>query len=482
MSGIGDYIHYHTENYKKFGTTENGPSNYDEAGLSLERRRKKMHDLAKSMHLKYSNGQIEDLERFMNSIFYPPKNGRNDLEKEQFSQMKRYVESEFEKAFDDFGINWEQGMSVYVKGKTGIGKGTQVRTLQKVYNQLESAFARVSSANTKAKIEQAKQAITDALDKLAQMNIGADAQVTIGKNLEHSEDLIATVNNALRATMYNNAAVGYIFELALAAFSGQMSDRVGEIAADTVNAAMQGAVRSNPNIRIDLIDKHFFDEELFGREINRGRTNLGVWQRTEDGTAFQFTAPTQDKLDVALSFDGEMYNITAKNYANITQRDIHIVSGTSLLSMILDDDVDFINHYLNITATDEPEKTGYNLTLAHQAMKLTILLKSLSGIGTSATGSVADVLVVNDRASKHIYIRSVGDLVGKIAQQLDKIDEYMKIHGLGKGGTLNIKNDYVGTIPSDNDAQIRITKLLAQLHNTKISVSLKGTALTDLTP
>jgi hypothetical protein len=33
--------------------------------------------------------------------------------------------------------------------------------------------------------------------------------------------------------------------------------------------------------------------------------------------------------------------------------------------MILDDDVDFINHYLNITATDEPEKTGYNLTLAH---------------------------------------------------------------------------------------------------------------------
>jgi hypothetical protein len=44
-------------------------------------------------------------------------------------------------------------MSVHVKGKKEIGKGTQVRTLQKVYNQLESAFVRVSSANTKAKIE-----------------------------------------------------------------------------------------------------------------------------------------------------------------------------------------------------------------------------------------------------------------------------------------------------------------------------------------
>jgi hypothetical protein len=56
-----------------------------------------------------------------------------------------------------------------------------------------------------------------------------------------------------------------------------MSNRVGEIAADTVNDAMQGAARSNPNIKIDLIDKRFFDEELFGQEINRGRTNLGVW-------------------------------------------------------------------------------------------------------------------------------------------------------------------------------------------------------------
>jgi hypothetical protein len=51
----------------------------------MQNDKKKMHDLAKSMHLKYSNGQIEKLERFMNSIFYPPKNNRNDLEKEQFS-------------------------------------------------------------------------------------------------------------------------------------------------------------------------------------------------------------------------------------------------------------------------------------------------------------------------------------------------------------------------------------------------------------
>ena len=483
MPGIGDYIHFKTENYKMFGTTKEGPSNFDSAIPSINARIKKMKNLAKSLHSKYDgNSKIADLEKFMNSIFYPGEEGRNETEEQQFQQMRKYVEAEFSQMFDGFGIAWEQGMSVYMKGNKEITKGTHVSTLKKVYNQLNSALDRVKSANTIAKIEAAKKAINDAYDELVKANIGSDSRVSIGKSLDNSGNLIETVNAALRATMYNNAAIGYIFELALAAFSGQVSNSVGQISADLVNKAMQGAARSNPTLRIDLIDKTYFDEELFGREINRGATNLGVWQRTEDGTAFQFTAPTQDKLDVALSFDGEMYNITAKNYANILQRDIHIVSGTSLLSLILDDDVDFINHYLNIIATDKPsDLPAINLTLAHQAMKLTILLKALSGIGTSAEGSTADVLVVNDRASKHIYIRSVGDLVTKIANQLDQIDNYMKIHGLGQSGKLSVSNAYVGDAPSDANAQIRITKLLAQLHNTKIGVSIKGTALTELT-
>jgi hypothetical protein len=97
-----------------------------------------------------------------------------------------------------------------------------------------------------------------------------------------------------------------------------VSDAVGKIAADEVNKALQGAKRSNPYLKTDLISSDFFDAELFGSGINKGSTNIGVWQKAPDGTGFQFSAPTQDKLDVALSFDGEMYNITAKNYANIT--------------------------------------------------------------------------------------------------------------------------------------------------------------------
>jgi hypothetical protein len=132
--------------------------------------------------------------------------------------------------------------------------------------------------------------------------------------------------------MYNNAAIGYVFELALSTFSGQMKNEIRKISTKAVNDALKSSARSNPNIKIDLIDEKFFDEELFGNLINKNnKTNLGVWQMTPDGTGFEFSAPTQDKLDVALSFDGEMYNISAKNYSNITKRDIHIVQGSSLL-------------------------------------------------------------------------------------------------------------------------------------------------------
>jgi hypothetical protein len=47
MAQIGNYIHYHTENYKKFGTTQDGPSDYGDASSSLNRQISDMKSLAK---------------------------------------------------------------------------------------------------------------------------------------------------------------------------------------------------------------------------------------------------------------------------------------------------------------------------------------------------------------------------------------------------------------------------------------------------
>ena len=481
--GIGNYIHYHTKNYEAFGTTQNGPSDYSQGTSILNAKIKRLREQAWSLHKQYTSSEIEELERFMNSIFYPQKGaGRSDIEQKQFEQAKAYVEKEFEKKYNGFVINWEQGLSVYSKGTKSIGQKTQINTLNKVYKQLQSALERVSNAKTKQKIQEAQTSIENALKELQSSNIDTTSAVTIGKHLTNSNDLIEKVNAALRATMYNNAAIGYVFELALAAFSGQVSTEVRDISVDMVNEALQATTRSNPRIRIDLMDKNFFDEDLFEHGINKNQdSSIGVWQKTLDGTGFQFSAPTQNKLDVALSFNDQEYQMSAKNYANINQRDIHIVSGTSFLIMIVDDGVDFINHYLNIIGTN-PGVRGNNLTLAHEAMKLNILLKALTGLESGKEQGFADILVVNDRKNKHIYIKSIGYLVTKISYRLDSIDKYLKINGLNKDGTLSFKNDYVGNkdYPNEDSAKERITKLLIQLQATKIRASIKGNTVTDL--
>ena len=60
----------------------------------------------------------------------------------------------------------------------------------------------------------------------------------------------------------------------------------------------------------------------------------------------------------------------------------------------------YINHYLNITSTYPGMRGTTNLTLAHETMKLTILLKSLTGLGSSTQGNMSDILVVNNRKTR----------------------------------------------------------------------------------
>jgi hypothetical protein len=98
---------------------------------------------------------------------------------------------------------------------------------------------------------------------------------------------------------------------------------------------------------------------------------------------YEFSMPTDDKVDVNFDFNDELFKISAKNYKDPLKSGIHIVSGTSLLAMLLDADssVDFVNHYLNITSSN-PGDSGL-IESAHRAVKLTILLKALTGYTTS---------------------------------------------------------------------------------------------------
>jgi hypothetical protein len=79
MSKVGDYVHYYTKNYKKFGTTEKGPSNYGEGPSVISKQIKESLDKAKNLRRKYRDDNLVELENFMNSIFYPKENKTNTI-------------------------------------------------------------------------------------------------------------------------------------------------------------------------------------------------------------------------------------------------------------------------------------------------------------------------------------------------------------------------------------------------------------------
>ena len=286
MSKVGDYIHYYTKNYKKYGTTQDGPSNYNEAQSTISRQIKESLNKAKELRARYRDDNLIELENFMNSIFYPKEGKRDTIGEKQFAQMKRYVEQEFEKQFNGFAIDWNNGLNVRTTGPKTISKNSQIKTLYKIPQQLEMALDRAKTAKTRKKIEEAMAEVQNAIKILNSLNEDATEQNAVSKvhistkfkNVEgyNTDNLIEKVNAALRAVMYNNAAVGYVFELALATFSEQVKNEVREISTKAVDDALKGAARSNPNIKIDLIDERFFDKELFGNLINdkKSKTNL----------------------------------------------------------------------------------------------------------------------------------------------------------------------------------------------------------------
>lgn len=170
--------------------------------------------------------------------------------------------------------------------------------------------------------------------------------------------------------------------------------------------------------------------------------------------------------------DGQVAKISAKNIALDSGFNVHILSGASFLTLIQDEDADFINHYLNITALhNDIEPSSGLITSAHNVMKEIILLKAISG-GTLGRTS-ADTFIVNNNRASGIDSVQIYDINELLKKAYENIEEYTEIT-LGGGDLSNyrFRNDFEAS-----SYEARITKLIAQVHNNKVMAALKPSLL-----
>ena len=188
------------------------------------------------------------------------------------------------------------------------------------------------------------------------------------------------------------------------------------------------------------------------------------------------TTITQDKVDVEIEVNGLQVPASLKNINLKANFDIHLLEGRSVLALVQDYST-FVNHYLNIAAEHGDEPSGYSkiLDLANKTMKLTILVKALEGgvFGRSKSGEIgrsqrADLFIINDNSIGRFRVFLIDDILTAIEQNLS----LLKTGEFDTYGRL--QNNYIGSFnePDINDARIRISNLLAQLHSMELSVSI----------
>ncbi len=188
--------------------------------------------------------------------------------------------------------------------------------------------------------------------------------------------------------------------------------------------------------------------------------------------------------------DGEELNASLKNISSMSKFGIHIIDTTNLFIILNLFDTDFINHYLNLLGSHPSRKGNFlnteDFKQASFLIKYATAIRALSGARNNvANNLVADIIMINDRQSQKIYVRSIPNILDSTNEE--NIDDRFLIYGLPDGqGTKKWNNwepfrSYNIHTREGNDgyalAKERITNFLLQVQKKKLSMSMSQNAL-----
>lgn len=464
MPGIGDYIHYNKANYIKYGINVNEKKSIDATNAFNIQRRKLKKMIPKTGK---RNQDLTNLENFLNGLMYGSDGDSNEDDTKAMEKLKEMVNSVFQQNYSQLGVNFERGLQVYPDNlvtEKQLDKATIKKYLDIITNMTNGSIKLKSSAKNNIDI------INNTIEELQRYVNSYEEDLLLDE--KNSKRLIAQINTILKMqSLPTFKAIGDVFEYWLAI----ASKFVGGVAVETADKIVDDLVKGG-NTSTPIISMNNFSDDYVDRDYLR---NSGVFDKKwkiNKYSDFEFDSPTQDKLDVIFNWHNEGLRISAKNYKLADgQPWIHLVSGTSLLFLISTEDANFVNHWLNCISSGINNNEIQNdlLQKAHTEMKLAIFMKALTGVNTSAKSNTSNVFILNNRTKKHIYVRTVSQIVGAVEQLL--MMENLDILKLSNYPFI-VQNKWFGQ-ENDfnmNDAQMRISNLLATLHTHKISVSMNS--------
>ena len=195
-------------------------------------------------------------------------------------------------------------------------------------------------------------------------------------------------------------------------------------------------------------------------------------------------AQVQKKLgvsDVAASLKN--YSNINASYGKDNSNGVSLIKSTPLLSILTDMDTVFVNHFLNLLGAHDNSGKKISIDkdkimLGRREIKYAGAINGL--VGRHGNNRNNDILVVNDKATKRVYIMPVSKLVDNENALINAIT--MKINP--EISAFNTKlNSWYGkdaNFRSRALAQGRIGRYLATLYNSKLMMSLKPSGIENL--
>ena len=468
MSGIGEYVHYKKKNYIRYGTGY--PENKSEKsryGQAMEVFANSRQQILSQIHKSDNTNSYESIEKFLNDLMYgSPQN--SGIGSQVFQQFQNEVLEEFQKTYPYLGIDFNNGLSVYNEFGQTPPENTTLSTLKGYVEKINKLLQnnQIASKN----IEEIKQLQLD-IDNYVQMCLQQGQGLNSTINLNNSSNIIDRINLAFHVgSKPSSQAIKKVFNIWLAI--------ANKLTATNANKTAQELLANN---LIKPLSSHIsmknFSQDIVSNESIQGVLPKG-WNYISSAASFQFQSTSQDRLGVIFNYDNDVFQISSANYSlGSTNKQIYLIQGIPLMNLISNmGQIDFVNHWLNCISTGEGAVETNRIQQAHILMKLSIFATALNNY--KGVGGSADTFILNNRAERRIYVRSIQDM----AYQMSQI--FMETNGENKMVSISnypktINNIWVGDMDykSRSLAQQRISNLINSLHGYSLSVSINPNLL-----
>lgn len=477
MSMIGDYVHFHKQNYKEWGINQKGTTPSETWSDTAASFKESMNIATQIRELMQ---EAQALEKQYNELFYPDKNKVT----EQTANFKSAMEAVVQKKLDEeFGLMagrfnssnltvdstelYEQLREAINSTRERIGTAEikKVQTAQQLLSQVNLMYNILNDdqlKNVKAaqnKISQAKNQLKMIENNLqAQIDAAGGSSIKISNTTKDAQTLNAIIQEFNRTPLLYNQN-GLLFEWILPFIQFQTA----ALAKEELAKAMEELASDSKVILGDsLITVQSPDLK------NAKLTDVDII--TNNVKIKTFT--TKSKTDVVITYTDNQRQLQKKNVSakNISNPHVKLVNNTSLYRILtLSNSYNFATHYLNVVTSAKGQRsTRSQIMQANRLMKALIL--KLGAEGYDANNS-AELLIVNNNTEGHIYVYNLKALVYIIQDTILKNKgQYSNIVDMDDSFTINQTFD-------EKSADKRIVKVIQSTQNVKLTAALNASML-----